>query len=66
MLSAAVFTTNAAAAAPVLLTRESAACDRLRAVIVNSGNANACTGKQGLGDAARMRSATANALAVTA
>ena len=60
--SAAVFTTNAAAAAPVLLTRETAACDRLRAVIVNSGNANACTGKRGLGDAARMRSATANAL----
>ena len=61
-ISAAVFTTNAAAAAPVLLTRETAACDRLRAVIVNSGNANACTGKRGLGDAARMRSATANAL----
>ena len=60
--SAAVFTTNAAAAAPVLLTRETAACDRLRAVIVNSGNANACTGKKGLGDAARIRSATANAL----
>jgi len=60
--SAAVFTTNAAAAAPVLLTRETAACDRLRAVIVNSGNANACTGKRGLGDAARMRSVTANAL----
>jgi glutamate N-acetyltransferase / amino-acid N-acetyltransferase len=60
--SAAVFTTNAAAAAPVLLTRETAACDRLRAVVVNSGNANACTGKRGLGDAARMRSVTAGAL----
>jgi glutamate N-acetyltransferase/amino-acid N-acetyltransferase len=54
-VSAAMFTGNAAAAAPVLLTRETGACDRLRAVVVNSGNANACTGKQGLGDAARMR-----------
>jgi len=53
--SAATFTSNAAAAAPVRLTRETAACDRLQAVVVNSGNANACTGKQGLGDAARMR-----------
>ena len=63
--SAAVFTTNAAAAAPVRLTRENSHCDRLRAVLVNSGNANACTGKQGLGDAARMRNAAAEALRLT-
>jgi glutamate N-acetyltransferase / amino-acid N-acetyltransferase len=63
--SAAVFTTNAAAAAPVRLTRESSDCSRLRGVVVNSGNANACTGKQGLSDAARMRNATADALSLT-
>lgn len=60
--SATVFTTNAAAAAPVRLTRGSSDCGRLRAVVVNSGNANACTGKQGLGDAARMRRVAADSL----
>ncbi len=54
-VSAATFTSNAAAAAPVRLTRETSACDRLQGVVVNAGNANACTGRQGLGDAARMR-----------
>jgi glutamate N-acetyltransferase/amino-acid N-acetyltransferase len=63
-VSAAVFTTNAAAAAPVRLTRGSSHCDRLRAVVVNSGNANACTGKGGLGDAAQMRRVAADALAL--
>jgi glutamate N-acetyltransferase/amino-acid N-acetyltransferase len=48
--SAVLFTTNAAAAAPVRLTRSSSSCGRLRGVVVNSGNANACTGKRGLGD----------------
>ncbi len=61
-VSAATFTSNAAAAAPVRLTRETAACDRLQAVVANAGNANACTGKQGLGDAARMRLLTAQHL----
>ncbi len=59
-VSAATFTSNAAAAAPVRLTRETSDCGRLRAVVVNAGNANACTGKQGLADAARMRLLTAN------
>ncbi len=61
-VSAATFTSNAAAAAPVRLTRETAACDRLQAVVVNAGNANACTGKDGLADAARMRLLTAQHL----
>ena len=61
-VSAATFTSNAAAAAPVRLTRETSACDRLQAVVVNAGNANACTGKQGLADAARMRLLTAQHL----
>ncbi|HNY31599.1 MAG TPA: bifunctional glutamate N-acetyltransferase/amino-acid acetyltransferase ArgJ [Fibrobacteria bacterium] len=48
----AVFTTNAVAAAPVLLGRELLASGRpLRAVLVNSGNANAVTGQQGIEDA---------------
>ncbi|HMK92053.1 MAG TPA: bifunctional glutamate N-acetyltransferase/amino-acid acetyltransferase ArgJ [Thermoleophilia bacterium] len=59
--SAAVFTTNAAAAAPVRLTRASD-CSALRGVVVNAGNANACTGRRGLGDAARMRRVAADSL----
>jgi glutamate N-acetyltransferase / amino-acid N-acetyltransferase len=61
-VSAATFTHNAAAAAPVRLTRETSDCAHLRAVVVNSGNANACTGRQGLADAARMRLLAANHL----
>jgi glutamate N-acetyltransferase/amino-acid N-acetyltransferase len=61
-VSAAEFTSNAAAAAPVRLTRETSDCAHLRAVVVNAGNANACTGKQGLADAARMRLLAANHL----
>jgi glutamate N-acetyltransferase/amino-acid N-acetyltransferase len=61
-VSAATFTSNAAAAAPVRLTRESSDCAGLQAVVVNAGNANAVTGKQGLADAARMRLLTANRL----
>ena len=61
-VSAATFTGNAAAAAPVRLTRETSDCAHLRAVVVNAGNANAVTGKQGLADAARMRLLAANHL----
>ena len=52
--AAAVFTTNKVFAAPVKVGREHIADGRLRAVIVNSGNANACTGRQGDKDAYRM------------
>ncbi len=58
-VSAATFTSNAAAAAPVCLTRDESDCAGLRAVVVNAGNANACTGKQGDKDAARMRALAA-------
>jgi glutamate N-acetyltransferase/amino-acid N-acetyltransferase len=61
-VSAATFTGNAHAAAPVRLTRETGDCAHLRAVVVNAGNANAVTGKQGLADAARMRLLAANHL----
>lgn len=46
--AAAVTTTNLVFAAPVALTRERIASGRCQAVLVNSGNANAYTGKQGL------------------
>ena len=51
---AGVFTTNRIQAAPVKLCRERLARRQARAIIVNSGNANACTGSQGLADAKRM------------
>jgi glutamate N-acetyltransferase/amino-acid N-acetyltransferase len=48
---AAVFTVNKVKAAPVLLDEERVKSGRCRALVVNSGNANACTGPQGLVDA---------------
>lgn len=45
---AAVFTTNAFRAASVLRNQERLKSGRARAIVVNSGNANACTGEQGL------------------
>src|SRR5512138_2423749 len=47
-VAAAVFTTNKVVAAPVLLSRERIAGGRCQALVVNSGNANACTGEQGM------------------
>ncbi len=48
--AAAVFTTNLVQAAPVVLSREHvrAAARRMRAIVVNSGNANCCTGREGM------------------
>jgi glutamate N-acetyltransferase/amino-acid N-acetyltransferase len=59
--SAAVFTINKAQAAPVVVSREQLANNggSVRAVIVNSGCANACTGEDGLRDARRMVDETA-------
>ena len=47
----AVFTQNKAAAAPVLLGRKNLSKGLLQAVVVNSGNANCCTGAHGMADA---------------
>lgn len=44
----AVFTTNAVKAAPVLLSAERIKSGQAQALVVNSGNANACTGEQGM------------------
>ena len=52
--AAAVFTPNKVFAAPVKIGRQHIAKGKLRGVVVNSGNANACTGKQGEQDAIRM------------
>ena len=61
--SAVVLTNNAFAAAPVLLVREHRTrCDSPRAFLINSGNANAGTGAQGLTDAAASCEALASAL----
>lgn len=60
--AAAVYTLNTMAAPPVLLTREHLADGRVRAVVVNAGNANACTGPQGMRDARAMAEATAEAV----
>ena len=48
---AAMFTTNKFCAAPVILDREILKKGKARAVVINSGNANAATGDQGIKDA---------------
>jgi glutamate N-acetyltransferase/amino-acid N-acetyltransferase len=62
--AAALFTTNLAQAAPVVLSRRhlEGTKNHARAIVVNSGCANACTGTQGAQDAARMARETAAAL----
>ncbi len=62
---AGAFTSNRLAAAPVALCRERVAAGVGRAVVVNSGNANAATGAQGRSDADRMAALTAEALGLT-
>ncbi len=52
--AAAVFTRNAFSAPPVRVSREHLAKGDIRAIVVNSGNANAATGQQGLDDAREM------------
>ena len=59
--AAAVFTTNLAQAAPILVSRDHIrkTSGRARAIVVNSGCANACTGEDGLSHAATMARQTA-------
>jgi glutamate N-acetyltransferase / amino-acid N-acetyltransferase len=64
--SAARFTRSGTQSAPVLLCRERCDLERIRAVVVNSGNANAATGLRGLDDAARMQGSAAVASGVRA
>lgn len=62
--AAGTFTTNRVKAAPVLVSQRNLADGSARAVIVNSGNANCCTGTEGLINANKMAELTAIALAV--
>ena len=63
--AAAVYTTNVFQAAPIKVTKESLANNgMLRAILVNSGNANACTGEQGEKDAYQMRNQFASQIGI--
>ncbi|SMC97481.1 bifunctional glutamate N-acetyltransferase/amino-acid acetyltransferase ArgJ [Sporomusa malonica] len=62
--AAAQFTTNQMAAAPVIVSRQVIENGKARAIIINSGCANACTGDQGMTDARVMAHETAKALNV--
>ncbi|HEV2283624.1 MAG TPA: bifunctional glutamate N-acetyltransferase/amino-acid acetyltransferase ArgJ [bacterium] len=62
--AAGVFTTNKVKAAPVLLDIERARSGRGQAVVLNSGNANACTAEQGMRDAREMTQLTAQGLGI--
>lgn len=64
--AAAVFTTSSVKAAPVLVSREHIAGGLARALIVNSGNANACTGEPGLTVARETSRLVADALGIEA
>jgi glutamate N-acetyltransferase/amino-acid N-acetyltransferase len=58
-VSAARFSRSGAQSAPVLVTRARTDLQAIRAVVINSGNANAATGNRGLDDAAKMQGAAA-------
>jgi len=60
--AAAVFTSNRFPAAPILWSRQAVIDGSARAVITNSGGANACTGPQGFADAHEMAERTAEQL----
>src|SRR3989440_9810840 len=55
---AGMFTTNQVCAAPVKVCVERAKKGQAQAIVVNSGNANACTGKKGMQDALEMAAFT--------
>ena len=65
-VAAGTFTTNQVKAAPVLVSKTHLRTPTARAIIANSGNANACTGPEGLESARRMCRATAQALGLKA
>jgi glutamate N-acetyltransferase / amino-acid N-acetyltransferase len=62
--AAALFTDNQIKAAPVLVSQKKVQSGHARAVIVNSGCANACTGEKGLADAERTAELAARALGI--
>ncbi|MCX8156449.1 MAG: bifunctional glutamate N-acetyltransferase/amino-acid acetyltransferase ArgJ [Verrucomicrobiae bacterium] len=62
--AAGMFTTNQVCAAPVKVCREHLRGGTVQAIVANSGNANACTGAQGLRDARQMAALAARSLQV--
>ena len=64
--AAAVFTSNRVQAAPVTWSRQVVADDRVDAVVLNSGGANACTGPQGFADTHATAEEVARALGLSA
>jgi len=64
--AAGMFTTSQVCAAPVKVSIPRANLGRARAIVVNSGNANACTGERGLRDAQAMTDIAAKLLGVPA
>jgi glutamate N-acetyltransferase/amino-acid N-acetyltransferase len=64
-VAAGVFTTNRVKAAPVLLSMEHIRTGRARAIIANAGNANACTGAQGIEKARMTAGLAAGALGIS-
>jgi glutamate N-acetyltransferase/amino-acid N-acetyltransferase len=64
--AAGVFTTNQVIAAPCIVTKKHIGRGHLRGIVVNSGNANACTGPQGERDAIAMATAAGELLRVDA
>jgi glutamate N-acetyltransferase/amino-acid N-acetyltransferase len=60
-VAAGVYTQNRVFAAPVALNRSRTPAADIRAVVINSGNANACTGERGLSDARAMARTAAEA-----
>ncbi len=63
--AAALFTKNRIKAAPVLFSQERLQRGKAAAVVVNSGCANACTGEQGMADAAEMAELAAKVIGVS-
>ena len=63
-IGAGVFTTNKVKAAPVIVSEEHLRDGTVRAIIANSGNANACTGPQGLTNAKAMAEIVAKELGI--
>lgn len=64
-VTAGVFTTNKIKAAPVKITGKRIVSQKGQAIIINSGNANACTGKRGYNDAEEITEKTARALGIS-
>jgi glutamate N-acetyltransferase/amino-acid N-acetyltransferase len=63
-VTAGVFTTNKVKAAPVLLDQERLRQGQARAILINSGNANACTGEKGMNFARLTAEMAANQLQI--